>query len=47
MPKNDWNQLGNDIKNIVQDAIETGDYGRLNRDLGGARWQPGRQLLCR
>lgn len=26
MPKNDWNQLGNDIKNIVQDAIETGDY---------------------
>ena len=32
MPKNDWNQLGNDIKNIVQDAIETGDYGRLNRD---------------
>lgn len=34
MPKNDWNQLGNDIKNIVQDAIETGDYGRLNRDLG-------------
>ena len=34
MPKTDWNQLGNDIKNIVQDAIETGDYGRLNRDLG-------------
>ena len=34
MPKNDWNQLGNDIKNIVQDGIETGDYGRLNRDLG-------------
>ena len=34
MPKNDWNQLGNDIKNIVQDAIETGDYERLNRDLG-------------
>lgn len=34
MPKNDWNQLENDIKNIVQDAIETGDYGRLNRDLG-------------
>ena len=34
MPKNDWTQLGNDIKNIVQDAIETGDYGRLNRDLG-------------
>lgn len=34
MPKNDWNQLGNDIKNIVQDAIETGDYGKLNRDLG-------------
>ena len=34
MPKNDWNQLGNDIKNIVQDAIETGNYGRLNRDLG-------------
>ena len=34
MPKNDWNQLGNDIKNIVQDAIETGGYGRLNRDLG-------------
>ena len=34
MPKNDWNQRGNDIKNSVQDAIETGDYGRLNRDLG-------------
>ncbi|MGN0400588.1 MAG: 5-bromo-4-chloroindolyl phosphate hydrolysis family protein [Blautia sp.] len=34
MPNNDWNKLGNDIRNIVQDAIETGDYGRLNRDLG-------------
>ena len=34
MPGNDWNKLGNDIRNIVQDAIETGDYGRLNRDLG-------------
>ena len=34
MPGHDWNKLGNDIRNIVQDAIETGDYGRLNRDLG-------------
>lgn len=34
MAKNDWNNLGRDIKNIVQDALDTGDFRRLNRDLG-------------
>ena len=34
MSGNDWNNLGRDVKNIVQNAIDTGDFGRLNRDLG-------------
>ena len=34
MSVNDWNNLGRDVKNIVQNAIDTGDFGRLNRDLG-------------
>lgn len=34
MANNDWNNLGRDIKNMVQDALDTGDFRRLNRDLG-------------
>lgn len=34
MAVNDWNNLGRDVKDIVQNAIDTGDFGRLNRDLG-------------
>lgn len=34
MSGNDWNNLGKDVKNIVQHAIDTGDFGGLNRDLG-------------
>lgn len=34
MPVNDWNNLGRDVKNIVQHAINSGDFSALNRDLG-------------
>lgn len=34
MGNNDWNNLGRDIKDIVQEALDTGDFRRLNRDLG-------------
>ena len=34
MAGNDWNNLGREVKEIVQHAIDTGDFGRLNRDLG-------------
>lgn len=34
MTGNDWNNLGRDVKDIVQHAIDTGDFGALNRDLG-------------
>lgn len=34
MTGNDWNHLGRDVKDIVQQAIDTGDFARLNRDLG-------------
>ena len=35
MSGNDWNNLGRDVKNIVQNAIDTGDFGRLWR----AHWE--------
>ena len=31
MSGNDWNRLGRDVKDIVQNAIDTGDFGALNR----------------
>ena len=34
MPVNDWNNLGRDVKDIVQHAINSGDFSALNRDLG-------------
>lgn len=34
MPMNDWNNLGRDVKDIVQHAINSGDFSALNRDLG-------------
>ena len=34
MAGNDWNNLGRDVKDIVQRAIDTGDFRALNRDLG-------------
>ena len=34
MPVNDWNNLGRDVKDIVQHAINSGDVSALNRDLG-------------
>lgn len=46
MANNDWNNLGRDIKDIVQDALDTGNFNRLNRDLGATlvmRWASGQQ----
>ena len=37
MPVNDWNNLGRDVKDIVQHAINSGDFSALNRDLGATR----------
>lgn len=34
MPMNDWNNLGRDVRDIVQHAINSGDFSALNRDLG-------------
>lgn len=34
MSGNDWNGLGRDVKDIVENAINTGDFRALNRDLG-------------
>ena len=34
MPVNNWNNLGRDVKDIVQHAINSGDFSALNRDLG-------------
>lgn len=34
MPVNDWNNPGRDVKDIVQHAINSGDFSALNRDLG-------------
>lgn len=34
MSGNDWNRLGRDVKDIVENAIDTGNFGALNRDLG-------------
>lgn len=34
MAGNDWNNLGRDVKDIVQRAIDSGDFRALNRDLG-------------
>lgn len=34
MPVNDWNNLGRDVRDIVQHAINSGDFSALNRDLG-------------
>lgn len=34
MPVNDWNNLGRGVKDIVQHAINSGDFSALNRDLG-------------
>lgn len=34
MSGNDWNGLGQDVKDIVENAINTGDFRALNRDLG-------------
>ena len=34
MSGNDWNRLGRDVKDIVENAINTGNFGALNRDLG-------------
>lgn len=34
MPVNDWNNLGRNVKDIVQHAINSGDFSALNRDLG-------------
>lgn len=34
MTVNDWNNLGRDVKDIVQHAINSGDFSALNRDLG-------------
>ena len=34
MPVNDWNNLGRDVKDIVQHAINSGDFSALNIDLG-------------
>ena len=35
MSGNDWNDIGNRIKNIVQDAVESQNYQELNRQVKG------------
>ena len=44
MAGNDWNNLGREVKDIVQHAIDTGDFGALNRDLGGRALRTGERL---
>lgn len=36
MGKQDWNQLGNDIKDMVQDAINSQDFSKLNQGINRA-----------
>ncbi len=36
MGSQDWNQLGNDIKDMVQDAINTRDFSKLNQGINHA-----------
>ena len=36
MGNQDWNQLGNDIKNMVQDAINSQDFSKLNQGINRA-----------
>ena len=33
MYNNDWNRFGDDIMRTIQDAIERGDYTRLNQTI--------------
>ena len=36
MGNQDWNQLGNDIKDMVQDAINSRDFSKLNQGINQA-----------
>lgn len=36
MGNQDWNQLGNDIKDMVQDAVNTRDFSKLNAGINHA-----------
>ncbi len=31
MKGNDWNNLGNDLSRIIEDAVYMGNFGRLER----------------
>ena len=35
MAKNDWYEAGDQIRKIVQDAVESGDYTQLGNTIGG------------
>ena len=34
MNNNEWQQMGEDIKRQVQDAIDAGDFSRLSKTIG-------------
>ena len=36
MAGRDWNNLGQDLNRIIEDAIHMGDFGRLNENIRGA-----------
>ena len=36
MSRNDWYNLGNDIRDIVQNAVDTQDFDKLNQAINGA-----------
>ena len=36
MSKNDWYNLGNDIRDIVQNAVDSQDFDKLNQTINGA-----------
>ena len=33
MKGNDWNNLGNDLSRIIEDAVHMGNFGRLNENI--------------
>ena len=47
MAGTDWNSLGNEIRNMVQDAVNSKEFAKLNKDLPvlltklSASWETG------
>ena len=36
MAGKDWNNLGQDLNRIIEDAIHMGNFGRLNQNINDA-----------